>query len=272
MFLLAWFVMAAVASSSSSSSLTLNFEFSGSGSSSDGSLAYKFENNSGFVNWNGETYGAMCYYSQEMGSYRDYPRNLLARWINFVGVRSDGADLIVGYIDCDPQDLREPIGALWLESFTETLFSLSPGSGDCSGFVDLTNKTRPFPVKLPSLTAPLPPNPQAVTGIEISGPGVSFLGSHGWIQLPQQLGNWSTTLLSKVDCYNCISNCLECHPGPWYELHFIANSPGQRNVVMFGIFYLFPKNPNFVQLNYTITLPSLQTPSINYDANWHGKF
>jgi hypothetical protein len=75
---------------------------------------------------------------------------------------------------------------------------------------------------------------------------------------------------STVDCSDCVSNCLECEPGPWWELHFFASKPSDSSFGMFGIYYIFPANKTFVQLNYTISVPDLLQPSLNLEANWNG--
>jgi hypothetical protein len=117
-------------------------------------------------------------------------------------------------------------------------------------------------VALPRLTAM--PKRSIDTGISITGSQIGLRGARGWLVVPG-LGNLTTHMLSTVDCSSCVSNCLECEKGPWFELHFVT-SP----VAMFGIYYIFPANTSFVQLNYTFALPSYAQPSLNYQAVWSG--
>jgi len=81
--------------------------------------------------------------------------------------------------------------------------------------------------------------------------------------------NYTTQPISTVNCYNCGANCHTCDRSPWYELHFIYSSI-ETQEAGFGIYYIYPYNKNFVQLNYTLTVPTLATPNITYQASWSG--
>lgn len=95
--------------SAATTSLTLNFAFSGTGRSRNSDLTYSFINNVGSVSYRGKPYRAVTYYTQQMGSYKDFPNNLQARWIDWLGIALDGSDLMVGYIDCDPTNSTAPV-------------------------------------------------------------------------------------------------------------------------------------------------------------------
>ncbi len=240
------------------SAVTFNFGFSVETSGKDYTL--RLANNTGTLTFRGKTYAALAYYTQEMGSYKRYPSELQARWIDVVAVALDGSDLLISYIDCDPQDVTQPVQALWVETLSVPLYGFSAHSGSCAGFV---NANQTVPVALPRLTAA--PKRSIATGITIAGPLIGLRGTEaGWLVVPG-LGNLTTHMLSTVDCSSCVSNCLECEPGPWFELHFVTTP-----IAMFGIYYIFPANATFVQLNYTFALPSYAQPSLNYQAEWTG--
>jgi hypothetical protein len=239
------------------SALTFNFGFSVDTRGRDFSLTLR--NNTGSLAFRGKPYAALAYYSQEMGSYEKYPSRLQARWIDVVAVALDGSDLLISYIDCDPQDVAQPVQALWVETLSVPLYGFSAHAGTCAGFV---NANTTVAVALPRLTAT--PKRSIDAGIVITGPQIGLKGTRGWLVVPE-LGNLTTHMLSTVDCSSCVSNCLECEKGPWFELHFVT-SP----VAMFGIYYIFPANASFVQLNYTFALPSYAQPSLNYQAVWSG--
>jgi len=86
----------------------------------------------------------------------------------------------------------------------------------------------------------------------------------------QEMNNYTLIPISTVDCSNCGANCHTCYRSPWFELHFIYFS-NELNETGFGIFYIYPYNQTFVQLNYTLTASSLSTPALTYNANWGGK-
>ncbi len=207
--------------------LAFNFGFSGSGGG-DG-FSFHMVDNVGMVTVNAKDYVVVAYYTQEMGNYTDYPEYLQARWIDFFGVSVDGSDLLVAYINCIPTNFSEPIPYYWYETLSTPLKSLSATSGTCAGFVN-ANTTVVF--QAPKLR--LPSSIRSIdTGITISGASVALKKTQGWLVL-SGLGNLTTNMLSTVDCSTCVSNCLECEPGPWFELHFVATKPGNESFAMFG--------------------------------------
>jgi len=162
-------------------------------------------------------------------------------------------------------------------------------------FVNLANQPDyNTQVNLPSLNTL--PSKIYPTGISISGSDDVYLDPNGagWMLVPstnefqsnnrylsnekneenlklniEQQNNYTIIPISTVDCSGCGANCHTCYRSPWYELHFIYFND-ELNETGFGIFYIYPYNTTFVQLNYTLTASSLTTPALTYDVNWSG--
>jgi len=240
--------------------LSVNFKFTAQGTSSAGLLAYNITNNVGTMIIRGETYNTVAYYTQVMG----YPP--VVRWFDLIGVNKEGTNLAVAYIGCNPPPDTNYVTIVWEEDFFNSIEPDNPGNTDNCEFTDLSGQPNfIFDVQFPSLsglpTSPLP------TGIIIKGSQVFLNNNTGWLMIE---GNkYSIIPISTVDCDGCGQNCDECPKSPWYEIHFIYYSPLLEQTG-FGIFYIYPNNATFVQLNYTLTLPTLDTPAINYNASWTG--
>jgi len=239
----------------------MNFIFSSSGISESNLVQWNITNNVGTMVIGGKTYQTAAYYTQVMGD----PDDLLVRWFDLVGIADDSSNLAIVYIGCNPPPDTNTVTSVWEEDFNNQLSSDEPPNSACN-FTDLSNKPDfVFEVSFPSLNG-LPTNPMD-TQVTIKGKEVYLDGDHGWMIIGHH--NYSILPISTVDCSDCGENCIECPPAPWYELHFIYYSASLEQTG-FGIFYIYPNNQTFVQLNYTICLPTLATPAITYEATWSG--
>jgi len=242
--------------------LSTNFMLTVQGASEAGMMTYNITNNVGTTIVNGETFHTVAYYTQVMGNPP------IVRWFDLVGVSEDGTNFVIGYIGCTPPPTTDPVvTSLWEEDYHHTLNSDYPLSGNTAcEFTDLSNEpSYTFPVDFPALYGL--PEFVNTTGIVITGEEVYLDNRTGWMIVENQ--NYTIIPISTVDCYDCGQNCIECPPAPWYEIHFIYYSEPLEQTA-FGIFYIYPYNQTFVQLNYTIALPTLATPAINFKATWTG--
>jgi len=162
------------------------------------------------------------------------------------------------------------MSALWEEDYSNTLTSYSfSTSQNTIQFTNLYGKPNyDTQVSFPALNSV--PSSSMDTGINIKDSSISLSSNGGWFKLPNNGQNFTTQMISTVDCSNCGANCHTCHRSPWYELHFIFFSDSAE-AAGFGIYYIYPTNKTFVQLNYTLTVPTLATPAVTYQAKWSGQ-
>jgi len=240
--------------------LSMNFKLTAQGSSEAGLLTYNITNNVGTMIIRGETYDTVAYYTQVMG----LPP--VVRWFDLVGVNREGNNLAIAYLGCNPPPGTNYVSIVWEEDFNNPITPDNPGTSDGCEFTDLSGEPDyVFDVSFPSLTG-LPTSPYP-TGIIIKGEKVFLNNNTGWLIIEDD--KYNIIPISTVDCTGCGENCVECVPAPWYEIHFIYYSSALAQTG-FGIFYIYPNNATFVQLNYTITLPTLDTPAVTYNASWTG--
>jgi len=187
----------------------------------------------------------------------------VVRWFDLFCISEGHDNLAILYLGASPDGSE--LNILWEEDYNNPLNDFDINV-DSYSWKDLSNKPNfVFPVDLPSLKG-LPTSPHN-TGIDIRGEKVFLKKSYGWFSV--KTANYSLIPINTVDCGNCGRNCDTCPHSPWYELHFIYYSE-KPLCTGFGIFYIYPYNQTYVQLNYTLSLPSLQQPAINYDAVWSG--
>jgi len=243
--------------------LSMNFKFTSSGVSESNLVQWNITNNVGTMVIGGKTYQTAAYYTQVMGD----PGDWFVRWFDLVGIADDGSNLAIVYLGClpPPVESNNTIQSVWEEDYNDQLSSDSPPEADC-GFTDLANKPDyDFEVTFPSLNG-VPQN-TLDTQVQIKGKEVFLDGSYGWMIVDGH--NYTIAPISTVDCSDCGQNCIECPTAPWYELHFIYYSSSLQQTG-FGIFYIYPYDRTYVQFNYTICFPTLDTPAITYEATWTG--
>jgi len=209
----------------------------------------------------GQKYITAAYYTQVMG----LPP--VVRWFDLVGISTDSSNLAIVYIGCNPPPDTNYITTTYEEDFQNQLREDDPsGWIDCN-FVDLSSKPNyKFAVSMPALIG-LPENPFN-TSVTISGTEVILNNDHGWMIANKR--NYTIIPISTVNCDDCGENCDTCYQSPWYEIHFIHYSDATPPITGFGIFYIYPYNQTFVQLNYTINFPTLEQLAITYQATWSG--
>jgi len=240
--------------------LSVNFILNTNGVSASNLVQWNISNNVGTMIIRGETYNTIAYYTQVMGIPPE------VRWFDLFGISEKGNNLAIVYLGCNPPPTTNVIQSIWEEDFDNQLESDFPNDTIACDFNDLSNKPDfTFKVDFPALNG-LPPA-SVDTGIQIRGKEVYLNGDYGWMLIQQS--NYSIVPISTVDCSDCGENCDTCPQSPWYELHFIYYSV-ELQQKGFGIFYIYPYNQSFVQLNYTLCLPTLATPAITYDAIWTG--
>jgi len=240
--------------------LPLNFNFNGRGNTP--LVSFDITNCSGTMTIRGETYSTIAYYTQLMG----WPP--VVRWIDFVGINSNGTDIAVVYLGCNPPMPNHPTKtytSVWEEDFSNQLKTAKPPNTLCD-FTDLSNSSNfNLNVSLPGVSEL--PSRGISTHTKIYGDGIYLDDDHGWVVVGGV--NYTTTPITTVDCSNCGRNCETCPHSPWYELHFIYNASANSytgdastDQVGFGIYYIYPYDRTFVSLNYTITFPTLETPRL----------
>eukprot|EP01103_Thecamoeba_quadrilineata_P012820 TRINITY_DN3401_c0_g1_i1.p1 TRINITY_DN3401_c0_g1~~TRINITY_DN3401_c0_g1_i1.p1 ORF type:complete len:295 (-),score=38.07 TRINITY_DN3401_c0_g1_i1:42-899(-) len=255
------FVLGALAAPPTNSSLLSNFLFSGNATSQMGLVTYDITNNTGTMLIRGQIYDTVAYYTQLMGDPNPPGK---VRWINLFGVSQDNNNIAIVYIGCNPPPDTDIVTDVWEEDFYNPLTSDNPKSGTPCDFVDRSDDPALINVTLPGVSGS--PNPYN-TGITILGDQVGLNDNIGWFVASET--NYSLTTITTVDCEHCGRNCHTCDLSPWFELHFIYSTPMDAEMG-FGIFYIYPRNHSFVQLNYTLTVPTLSQYSITYDAQWSG--
>ncbi|MFZ5478833.1 MAG: hypothetical protein ACOZNI_18820 [Myxococcota bacterium] len=160
---------------------------------------------------------------------------------DLVSVAEDGSNLAVTYLYCSGDDLPYA----YTESFTHPM-AWETTRGSCDGAV-ADGIAR---AELPALLA----RPEPIeTGFTFDGEL-----AEGRLTLEDTEREWIP--------FNTV-DCAECPGGPWYELHSLLVGEGDA---CFAILYLFPDDPTFVQVEYTLCLPTLERPTGVISATWSG--
>jgi hypothetical protein len=109
-------------------------------------------------------------------------------------------------------------------------------------------------VTLPALRALPPP---MSTGIRVTGSDLTLDDTGGTMTL----GGVTRSVhpMALVDC-------SDCPDGPWYEVHVVLAGSD----ACFGILYLYPDDPSWVDLEYGLCLPTLERLDGALDASWTG--
>jgi hypothetical protein len=219
--------------------LSAPFQVAITGDGTDRLGAISIVENAGDLQFNGNKHVGFVYYSHDWTSanYTLY---------DFVTLADDGSDLAVTYLYCQDSGLpyaysESLLNPMALESTTGTCASLS--------------QTTDVSVTLPALqVTPQPFN----TGIAISGADLSLGSAGGTVALGAD--SYSVVPFNTVDCTSCPG-------GPWYEIHSMLM---RADTGCFAILYLFPDDPTYVEIEYTICLPSLTQPEATYYYPWTG--
>jgi len=164
-----------------------------------------------------------------------------------LSIAEDGSDLAVTYLYC--QGTNMPY------AYTESLvhpMDWETTSGTCEG----TAAPLTASADLPALNVTTQPMD---TGISIQGSDLQLGSGGGNVVLGGK--QWQLVPFNTVDC------STNCPGGSWYEIHTLLTADQQG---CFAILYLFPDSPSYVQLSYTMCLPSLERPTATYQADWTG--
>lgn len=164
-----------------------------------------------------------------------------------LSIAEDGSDLAVTYLYC--QDTNLPY------AYTESLvhpMDWETTAGTCEGTGDAITASADLPA-LNVTTQPLD------TGISIQGGDLQLGPAGGNVVLGGK--QWQLVPFNTVDC------STDCPGGSWYEIHTLLTADQQG---CFAILYLFPDSPTYVQLSYTMCLPTLERPTATYQADWTG--
>jgi len=226
-----------------SGNLNVGFHL-GSASGKGSSMVGQFElaNGTGQLNFHGKQYSVVAYQYQDWVSAGYFLYDL-------VGVSTDTTDLAVFYIYCNLQG--SIIDSIWYESYDVRMNYES-----ASGRVTDTVTPSSIHVTLPGLT--LGPTPVR-TGINIRGNSINFALTTGWsIFLGKR---YNITVFNTVDCSSCGGD-------GWYELHSLL-VPDESDAC-FGIFYLMLGDHSSVVMDYGFCIPTLETPSPSFTAQWSG--
>lgn len=252
----------------SSGEMALNFKWSGKGGSSDGRISYDVTDNVGTFTVQGEVFEVVAYYSQVMG---DPNPPGVTRWIDLCGVSKKGNNMINIDIGLNPHDYSR-VQAIWFQDYKNPMRDHSPSSSSTSHFTDASDPFFKFKLAMPEMFGL--PTRSVDTGITIHGNDqIQFERNVGWMMVGKV--NCSLVPIATINCNSCGYNCpVGCHKSPWWEIHFIyyhkAISASDKDQIGFGIYYIYPEDKSFVQLNYTWSIPSYDTPAITYDAKWSG--
>lgn len=164
-----------------------------------------------------------------------------------LSVAEDGSDLAVTYLYCQGTNLPY--------AYTESLvhpMDWETTAGTCEG----TGTPMTAAADLPALSVTTQP---LNTGISIQGSDLQLGAAGGNVVLGGK--QWQLVPFNTVDC------STNCPGGSWYEIHTLLTADQQG---CFAILYLFPDSPTYVQLSYTMCLPSLERPTATYQADWTG--
>jgi hypothetical protein len=162
-----------------------------------------------------------------------------------LSVAEDGSNLAITYLYCQGEDMPYA----YTESFSHPM-DWEVSEGVCTGRAQASDAT----VSLPALRA-LPP--AFDPGVRIDGDDVSWDGERGQVTL----GGVERALHP----FNTV-DCTDCPGGPWLEVHAMLVGDD----ACFGILYLFPEEPSYVQVSYTMCLPTLARPEGTLSADWTG--
>jgi len=221
------------------------YSISGQGTDVVGNI--DINNGIGTIEFNGKNYISVAYANQIW--YEDL--------FDFIGIAEDSSDLAVFYTYSD--DSTNNLTNIYYESLNTPL-----GVEDCAGSVSFSSVTSTEKAKLPPLKATAYP---VKTNFTISGSEINYSNNQGWLIMENQ--NYSVTVFSTVDCYDCGD------PG-WYELHSIlVPVASNKDAIVyksacFGIIYLTIGDNTDAELDWGFCIPSLDTPSTSWLANWTG--
>jgi hypothetical protein len=194
----------------------------------------------GTIRLSGVDHAAVAYTSHDWGEAGFVLYDL-------VSIANDGSNLAVTYLYCNGSELQY--------AYTESLvdpMDWESTTGGCKPNAD------PVAVKL-ALPA-LRTEPVAMdTGIQIQGADLTLDAAGGTAVLEGK--TWTLVPFNTVDCSK------DCPGGSWYEIHTMLMGDQEG---CFAILYLFPDQPQIVQLSYGFCMPSAATPSAEYDASWSG--
>ncbi len=165
-----------------------------------------------------------------------------------LSIAKDGSNLAVSYLYCEGRSLAW----VWTLSYSQPL---SPSLAVPGGACQSAPSSEPFEVRLPALMALPPPRR---SGFTITGPQISLMDTGGAIVIGGS--TYNADVLTVVDCSSCPG-------GSWYEVHCLFRRAGEAG---FGILYLHRGARGFVQLEYTLMLPTLSRAAQLYDATWVG--
>jgi hypothetical protein len=219
--------------------LALPFALDAEGSGADRLDAVSILDAAGTLALDGVTHLAVAYQDHDWEGTGYHLYDLLS-------VAEDGSDLAVTYLYCQE-------GALpyaYTESFAHPM-DWETASGSCDGSAQPSTANVSFPA-LTVLPGAFDP------GVVIDGDDVAWDGAEGHVTLG---GNRRA-----LRPFNTV-DCTDCPGGPWLEVHALLDGDADA---CFGILYLFPDDPTFVQVSYGICLPTLERPEGTLDAAWSG--
>ena len=165
---------------------------------------------------------------------------------DLVSIAENGSNLAVTYLYCQGDELPYA----YTESFVHPM-DWEATEGACDGAAEPSVTT----ASLPPLRATPPPFDP---GVRIDGDQVAFDGSEGHMRL-----DGHDRALMPFDTVDC----TDCPGGPWLEVHSLLVGTDDA---CFGILYLYPDDPDYVQLAYGICLPSLTRLDAWFYAPWSG--
>ncbi len=163
-----------------------------------------------------------------------------------LSIPEDGSNLAVTYLYC--QDDALPYA--YTESFLHPM-DWEATTGTCDGAAASSSAAVSFPA-LRARPAAFDP------GVRIDGEEVAYDGTTGHVRLDG--------VDRALHPFNTV-DCTDCPGGPWLEVHSLFEGDDDA---CFGILYLYPDDPTYVQVYYTMCLPTFARPTGALTANWTG--
>lgn len=194
----------------------------------------------GIVKFKDEEYVAIAYVGQvNFGGYDLF---------DTLCIRRDGSGLAMIYGYCYPSGSADnKLTAIWSEGYNSKVLE-EAATGKCELSANVSMSTH---VTLPALRA-LPDSLDV--GIDVRANSLHLDVAGGWIITPDPAGNEGYKVNQTLIPFNFV-DCTECPGGPWYEIHSMLHTAPSN--ACFGILYLFPNDPNMVELEYTFCMPNL---------------
>lgn len=225
----------AVAPEGTEGELALAFSLDASGAGEDRVDSVELLDAAGTLELNGVGHAAIAYQDHDWAEtgYHLY---------DLVSVAEDGSNLAVTYLYCAGEELPYA----YTESFLHPM-DWEVAHGTCDG----TPTASVAAVSLPALSAE--PTP-IETGITFT----SGEPADGVVTLDGVTR--SIVPFNQVDC-------SDCPGGPWYELHTMLQGADDQ---CFAILYLYPDDPTFTTVEYTLCLPTLARPTGTVETEWTG--